>query len=28
MAALCETVSDVDVDLTLDGLRRIFERNQ
>ena len=28
MAALCETITDVDVDLTLDGLRMIYERNR
>lgn len=28
MSLLCETISDVDVDLTLDGLRMIFERNR
>lgn len=27
MALLCETISDVDTDLTLEGLRMIFERN-
>lgn len=28
MAPLCETVSEVDVDLTLEGLRIVFERNR
>lgn len=28
MALLCETISDVDSDLTLDGLRLIYERNR
>jgi type III pantothenate kinase len=28
MAKLCETITDVDVDLTLDGLRIVHERNQ
>ena len=28
MALLCETISDVDMDLTLEGLRMIFERNR
>ena len=28
MAALCETITAVDMDLTLDGLRMIYERNR
>lgn len=28
MALLCDTITDVDMDLTLDGLRLIFERNR
>lgn len=28
MALLCDTITDVDMDLTLDGLRMVFERNR
>jgi type III pantothenate kinase len=28
MALLCETISEVDMDLTIDGLRMIFEKNR
>jgi type III pantothenate kinase len=28
MALLCDTISDVDLDLTLEGLRMVFERNR